>query len=89
MQENQIGFSLAELLFTIVITVILVTVAFVSYQSYIKSARLREAQTMLLSNARFIINIAVLRRLPPHGPTCRMAGMRSFVFVRMGMLGGR
>ena len=46
MQENQIGFSLAELLFTIVITVILVTVAFVSYQSYIKSARLREAQTM-------------------------------------------
>ena len=27
MQENQIGFSLAELLFTIVITVILVTVA--------------------------------------------------------------
>ena len=31
MQENQIGFSLAELLFTIVITVILVTVAFVSY----------------------------------------------------------
>ena len=36
MQENQIGFSLAELLFTIVITVILVTVAFVSYQSYIR-----------------------------------------------------
>ena len=71
MQENQIGFSLAELLFTIVITVILVTVAFVSYQSYIKSARLREAQTMLLSNARF------------------MAGMESFVFVRMEMLGGR
>ena len=54
MQENQIGFSLAELLFTIVITVILVTVTFVSYQSYIKSARLREAQTMLLSNARFM-----------------------------------
>lgn len=54
MQENQIGFSLAELLFTIVITVILVTVAFVSYQSYIKSARQREAQTMLLSNARFM-----------------------------------
>ena len=57
MPENEIkqnGFSLIQLLLTLVILGIVAAIAYPTYQNYIRDARIQNVQSKLLENARFL-----------------------------------
>lgn len=56
------GFTLTELMAAIVILAVLAAVAYPSYQTYIRKARLEEAHAALLENSRYLERFYAQRR---------------------------
>ena len=54
MKEIQRGFSLSQLVFTIVMVGILTSIAYPSYQKYVENTKLQEVRAAMLENAQFL-----------------------------------
>ena len=54
MKEIQRGFSLSQLVFTIMMVGILTSIAYPSYQKYVADTKLQEVRTAMLENAQFL-----------------------------------
>ena len=54
MKEIQRGFSLSQLVFTIMTVGILTSIAYPSYQKYIENTKLQEVRAAMLENAQFL-----------------------------------
>ena len=54
MKEIQRGFSLSQLVFTIMMVGILTSIAYPSYQKYVENTKMQEVRTAMLENAQFL-----------------------------------
>nr|WP_314590741.1 type IV pilin protein [uncultured Neisseria sp.] len=67
--KHQQGFTLIELLIVVVIAAILATIAYPSYQNYIRQTRLAAVRTQMLHNAqqleRYYTQKSTFVRFPP------------------------
>ena len=53
-RSNEIGFTLIEMMITVVIVGVLAAIALPSYQNYVRSAHRSDAKAALLENAQFL-----------------------------------
>lgn len=67
--KHQQGFTLIELLIVVVIAAILATIAYPSYQNYIRQTRLAAVRTQMLHNAqqieRYYTQKRTFKKFPP------------------------
>ena len=54
MKEIQQGFSLSQLVFTIMMVGILTSIAYPSYQKYVENTKLQEVRAAMMENAQFL-----------------------------------
>ena len=76
MKEIQRGFSLSQLVFTIMTVGILTSIAYPSYQKYVENTKLQEVRAAMLENAQFLERFyqktEVSNKVPPNGRICRL-----------------
>ena len=54
MKEIQRGFSLSQLVFTIMMVGILTSIAYPSYQKYVENTKMQEVRAAMMENAQFL-----------------------------------
>ena len=70
-KENCKGYSLTQLIFVIAIIGILTSIAYPSYQKYIRDSEIRQALAALVESAQFMISrMLVSRKLLQRGLIC-------------------
>ena len=78
-KENCKGYSLTQLIFVIAIIGILTSIAYPSYQKYIRDSEIRQALAALVESAqfmeRFISRMVVSRKLLQRGLICLTLGV--------------